>query len=183
VQCINCGDKEEENPEEMKTIMKLCCLLLQERVTFVNLKDTRQLTAPRKLNQEGEVAEVAAEAVAAVATRVAASLWDHATSVENLVLEARCKSKDWQFGIEFEYTARATPQHNHMAELGFATLGNKGRALMVKANIPEKYRYHLFREAFCTATDIDDLVVIEVNGKRETRFFTCLEKHLNGQVI
>jgi hypothetical protein len=52
--------------------------------------------------------------------------------------------------------------------LGFATLGNKGRALMVKANIPEKYRYHLFREAFCTATDLDGLVVIEVNGKRET---------------
>jgi hypothetical protein len=47
-----------------------------------------------------------------------------------------------------------------MAELGFATLGNKGRALMVKANIPEKYRYHLFREAFCTATDLDGLVVI-----------------------
>jgi hypothetical protein len=80
---------------------------------------------------------------------------------ENQLLEARCKSKDWQFGIEFEYTARATPQHNHMAELGFATLVNKGRALMVKANIPEKYRYHLFREAFCTATDLDGLVVIE----------------------
>jgi hypothetical protein len=66
----------------------------------------------------------------------------------NQLLEARCKSKYWQFGIEFEYTSRATPQHNHMAELGLATLGNKGnkgRALMVKANIPEKYRYHLFR--------------------------------------
>jgi hypothetical protein len=63
-----------------------------------------------------------------------------------------------------------------MAELGFATLGNKGRALMVKANIPEKYRYHLFREAFCTATDLDGLVVMEVNGKRETRFFHMFGK-------
>jgi hypothetical protein len=53
VQCINCGDKEEENQEEMKTIMKLYCLLLQELVTFVNPKDTRQLIAPRKINQEG----------------------------------------------------------------------------------------------------------------------------------
>jgi hypothetical protein len=96
---------------------------------------------------------------------------------ENQHLEARCKSKDWKFDIVFEYTARAKPQHNHMAELGFATLGNKGRALMVKANIPEKYRYHLFREAFCTATDLDGLVVIEVNGKRETRFFHTFGKN------
>jgi hypothetical protein len=43
----------------------------------------------------------------------------------NQILEARCKSKDWQFVMDFEYTARATPQHNHMAELGFATLGKK----------------------------------------------------------
>jgi glyoxylate utilization-related uncharacterized protein len=95
---------------------------------------------------------------------------------ENQLLEARCKSKDWQFGIEFEYTVRAKPQHNHMAELGFATLGNKGRALMVKNNISEKYRYHLFREAFCTATDLDELVVIEVNEKRKTRFFHMFGK-------
>jgi hypothetical protein len=34
---------------------------------------------------------------------------------ENKLLEARCKIKDWQFVMDFEYTARATPQHNHMA--------------------------------------------------------------------
>jgi hypothetical protein len=95
---------------------------------------------------------------------------------ENQLLESRCKSKDWQFGIEFEYTARATPQQNYKAELRFATLGNKGRVLMVKAYIPEKYRYHFFREAFCTATDLDGLVVIEVNGERETRFFHMFGK-------
>jgi hypothetical protein len=64
-----------------------------------------------------------------------------------------------------------------MAELGFATLGNKGRALMVKANIPEKYRYHLFREAFWTATDLDGLVVMEVKGKKATRFFHTYGKN------
>jgi hypothetical protein len=64
-----------------------------------------------------------------------------------------------------------------MAELGCATLDNKGRALMVKANIPEKYRYHLSREAFCTATDLDGLVVIEVNGNKETRFFHMYGKN------
>jgi hypothetical protein len=28
---------------------------------------------------------------------------------ENMLLEKRCKSRDWQFGINFEFTARATP--------------------------------------------------------------------------
>jgi uncharacterized membrane protein len=81
VQCTNCGDKEEENQEEMKTIIKLYCLLLQELVTFVNPKDTRQLIAPRKKNQAVE----AAEAVAVVATREDASSWGLATSAANSV--------------------------------------------------------------------------------------------------
>jgi hypothetical protein len=89
---------------------------------------------------------------------------------ENQMLEARCKNKDWKFVMDFEYTARATTQHNHMAELGFATLGNTGRALMVKANIPVKYRYHLFREALRTATELDGLVVLEIKGKQATRY-------------
>jgi hypothetical protein len=46
---------------------------------------------------------------------------------ENKLLQQRCESKDWQLAINYEYTGRDTPQHNHMAELGFATLGNKGR--------------------------------------------------------
>jgi hypothetical protein len=96
---------------------------------------------------------------------------------ENKLLEARCKSKDWRFGIEFEYTARATHQHNHMAELGFATLGNKGRAMMVISNIPEKYRNHLFRESFCTSTDLDGLVVMEIKGKKAARFFHMYGKN------
>jgi hypothetical protein len=33
-----------------------------------------------------------------------------------------------------------------------------------------KYRYHLFREAFSTVTDLDDLVVMEIKGKRATRY-------------
>jgi hypothetical protein len=58
---------------------------LLELVTFVNPKETRQLIDPRKTNQAGEAAEVAAEALAAVDTRVEASSWDLATSVENSV--------------------------------------------------------------------------------------------------
>jgi hypothetical protein len=88
---------------------------------------------------------------------------------ENKLLQQRCESKDWQFAIDYEYTGRDTPQHNHMAELGFSTLGNKGRSLIVRANIPMSKKYLLFREAFKTATDLDSLVVTTIGEKKATR--------------
>jgi len=89
---------------------------------------------------------------------------------ENRLLETRGKSKDWQFNWQVEYIPRDIPQHNHMAEPGLATLGNKGRALLVRANVPWKYPYHLYHEAFKTATELDGLVMITVKGKRATRY-------------
>jgi hypothetical protein len=53
-------------------------------------------------------------------------------------LGKRCKSKDWKFDINFEFTARATPPHNHLVELGFDVIRNKGRALLIRANVPFK---------------------------------------------
>jgi hypothetical protein len=55
---------------------------------------------------------------------------------ENKLLQSRCESADWKFWIQPEYTARYTPQQNHLAELGFAILANRGRALMARANVP-----------------------------------------------
>jgi hypothetical protein len=95
---------------------------------------------------------------------------------EEKLLQQRYEIKDWQFAMKYEYTGRDTPQHNHnMAELGFATLGNKGISLMVRANIPMNKRYLLFREAFKTATDLDSLVVTTVGTKKATR-----HEHLYG---
>jgi len=39
---------------------------------------------------------------------------------ENKLFENRARSKDWQLGIQMEYTLRDTPQHNHLAKLTFA---------------------------------------------------------------
>lgn len=86
------------------------------------------------------------------------------------MFEQRARSKDWQLGLQMEYTPRNTPQHNHLAELAFAAIGNKGRAMLVRANVLWKYRFHLYREAFKTATDLDGLVMVTVNGKRATRY-------------
>ena len=64
---------------------------------------------------------------------------------ENTDLQKRTESSDWKFGIEFEYTARDTPQQNHLAELGFAILANRGRAVLHRANIPTEVCYKLWK--------------------------------------
>eukprot|EP00957_Ditylum_brightwellii_P193923 14768399-Ditylum_brightwellii.AAC.1 len=43
---------------------------------------------------------------------------------KNTVLEKRCDSAVWKLGIEFEYTARDTPQQNSLVLVRFATIGN-----------------------------------------------------------
>jgi hypothetical protein len=54
-------------------------------------------------------------------------------------------------------------------ELVFAVISNKGRALLIRANMPFKYKFHLFRESFKTATDLDGMIVVELNEKRPKR--------------
>jgi len=89
---------------------------------------------------------------------------------ENKKLEERSDSADWKMGLRFEYTARDTPQQNHLAELGFAVLANRGRAMMYRANVPKPMRYQIFPKAFETATLQDGLVVVEIDGKKATRY-------------
>ena len=64
---------------------------------------------------------------------------------ENKLFNQRLKSKDWQLGLQADYTLRDTPQHNHLAELALRKLATKGRALLVFANVPWRYHFHLYR--------------------------------------
>ena len=65
---------------------------------------------------------------------------------ENKLFEQSKKSKDWQLGVQMEYTPRDTPRHNHLAELAFAVIGNKGRSILVltrygqSSRLPSRYR-------------------------------------------
>jgi len=45
----------------------------------------------------------------------------------------------WKFNWQIESKPRDTPQHNHMAELSIAKITNKGRALLISANVTLKY--------------------------------------------
>ena len=92
---------------------------------------------------------------------------------ENKKLVERMRSSDWKMKLKVEFTPRNSPQYNHLAELGFATLYNKGRALMIKANIPVKMRYKFYGEAFKTATMLDGLMVVKVGEVWATRYKHC----------
>jgi len=84
---------------------------------------------------------------------------------ESKLFELNAKSNNSQLGLKVDVTPRDMPQHNHLAELAFAVIGNKGRALLVNANIPWNYCFHLYREVFKTATDLNGLAMVMVNGK------------------
>ena len=45
---------------------------------------------------------------------------------ENKLFKKRAMNKDWQLGIQMEYTPRDMTQHNHLAELAFVAIGNNG---------------------------------------------------------
>ena len=92
---------------------------------------------------------------------------------ENKKLVERLRSSDWKLKLKVEFTPQNSPQYNHLAELGFATLYNKGRALMIKANVPAKLRYKFYGEAFTTATLLDGLMVVKVGDVWATRYEHC----------
>jgi hypothetical protein len=90
---------------------------------------------------------------------------------ENKKLKTRSDSADWKLNIDFGFTSRDTPQQNHLvAELGFATIANRGRAVMHRANVPLATKYKLWRNAFKTATLLDGLMPININGITATRY-------------
>ena len=90
---------------------------------------------------------------------------------ENQAVEKRLSSSDWKMGnIKFEYTARNTPQQNSRVEKGFETIINRGRAMLIAANIPENRRYLFAKEALMTATKLDDLTVVEYKNEKKPRF-------------
>jgi hypothetical protein len=98
---------------------------------------------------------------------------------ENKALQKRALSDAWKLDIEFKFTGRGTPQRNHLAELGFAILANRGRAILGRANIPFAIRHLLWRKAIKTATLLDGLQVIELDGAEATRYVHWNNKNLD----
>ncbi|MGL5501387.1 MAG: hypothetical protein ACRDCK_09620, partial [Plesiomonas shigelloides] len=89
---------------------------------------------------------------------------------ENVKLKARMESKDWKLPIKVEFTARNTPQQNSQAEVAFTTLTGRTKALFNAARIPTHLRHMLFPYAAQTATKLDGLTPITINGVTATRY-------------
>jgi len=89
---------------------------------------------------------------------------------KNLALAKNMGSNDWKMKTKIEYTAKGTPQQNHLAELGFTTIAARTRATTNRANIPTEMRYKLFGEIANTVAKVDMLTVITLNGEKKTRY-------------
>ena len=79
---------------------------------------------------------------------------------ENKKLAKRLRSVDWKINPSIEYTARDTPQQNHLAEIGLTVLINRARAMMHRANLPLNLRYTLASEALKTAALLNGLNIV-----------------------
>ena len=97
---------------------------------------------------------------------------------ENKALQALLTSMDVGMGrIDFEYTARKTPQQNSLVETKFPSLAGRARAMCNHANMPRAVRYVVFPEVLVTATLYDWLVVVKVGGEMKTRV-----QHYKGEL-
>ncbi|CAB9517815.1 unknown protein [Seminavis robusta] len=95
---------------------------------------------------------------------------------ENKKPEKRCESKDWRLGLAYVCTARDTPQQNSPVEVGFRVIGNRARAMCTDANVPEYVRHLVFPKAAETATKLDGLVPVRLEGTLKTRY-----EHILGE--
>lgn len=87
---------------------------------------------------------------------------------ENKSLIAHANGADWKLNVDPEYTACNTPQQNWLAEIKFTHLALCGCAMMAAANVPMAVREKVAKFAFETATKLDWLVLITLNGKTDT---------------
>jgi hypothetical protein len=91
-------------------------------------------------------------------------------SGENQGLKSCFQSAKWKMPIKFEFTGHDTPQNNHLAEVGLATITSRGGAIMSATAIPKELHQNFWREAFQTSTYLDKLVLVEVDGTSKTQF-------------
>jgi hypothetical protein len=87
----------------------------------------------------------------------------------------RMESKDWKPPIKVKFTACNTPQANSHAETSFTTMAGCAKTLQEVANMPAHYRRMLFLYAAHTATKLDGLCAINVDGKMATRYVHQME--------
>ncbi len=90
---------------------------------------------------------------------------------ENVVLIKIAKGKDRKHNFKTELTARNMPQQNSKVEMAFTVIAaQQARSMLISAQIPDGERFKLWPKVTVTATFLNNLVPVTVNGEMETRW-------------
>ena len=89
---------------------------------------------------------------------------------ENKLLANTMNGRDWKLNITPEFTARDTPQQNHLAEIAITHVNHGAVTLLYRANVPRPLRRLLFNEARNHFAFVDGMIVYNHNGKIATRY-------------
>ncbi len=79
-------------------------------------------------------------------------------------------SKEWKLDTSFNNKARKTPQQNLKAETGFTVIAAKARAMLSAAQVPREECHKIWGEVAKTATALDNLIAVTINGETTTRY-------------
>ena len=90
---------------------------------------------------------------------------------ENRDLKTKCEQSKDLNDIEFEFTARDSPQFNGKIERKFATLFGRMRALFKAAKLTQKLKNKLWGEAAMTVTDLENLLLSRNHAEPSHREF------------
>ncbi len=66
--------------------------------------------------------------------------------------------------------AKSTTQHNSKAGTAFTVITAQARNMLIAAQIPDGERFKLWQEATLTATFLNNLVPVTINGETKTRW-------------
>ena len=96
---------------------------------------------------------------------------------ENQKLAKHARSSDWTIlqPLDFVFTSQDTPQHNSLVELAFPYIAGTARMMMEGALVQDEMQAKVTLEAIACATQLDGLVVIDLNGK-----VTMWDMHMFG---
>lgn len=85
------------------------------------------------------------------------------------LFEERAGNSNWTLGAKFEYTTRATLQHNSIVKLGFAACAQLARAMFKDANMDADCQTQLEKGCLSLANKYCNLAVIEYQDQQMTR--------------
>ena len=94
----------------------------------------------------------------------------HDNATENKILIKITNDSQRKLGVTAADTGKDTTQQNKLAELAFADIAVKARAMMVQASLPEEFKYKLCKECFNCAMCLSNLSVVSLNNKTATRY-------------